>query len=117
MSRLATIDREFSRELSLTAFELEGEPLPSATYDIAAMVRLIWSAIYRNWRLIAAIVAATTIAAIAITMLMTPKFDASSSVQIEQQEAKVLSSDDTDPAPIAQDAERFLQTQKHILHS
>src|SRR4051812_12793722 len=114
MSRLATIDRELSRELSLASFELEGEPLPTGADDIAAMVRLIWSAIYRNWRLIAAIISTTTVAAVAITMLMTPKYDASSSVQIEQQETKVLAGVDTDPAPMAQDADRFLQTQKDI---
>jgi capsular exopolysaccharide synthesis family protein len=117
MSRLATIDRELSRELSLSAFDLEGEPLPTGAEDIAATVRLIWSAVYRNWRLIAAIVSTTTIAAIAITMLMTPKYDATASVQIEQQETKVLASDDTDPTPVAEDADRFLQTQKDILQS
>lgn len=117
MNKLMTVDGEFDRALGPIALELEGEPLPSAADNLATMTRLLWSAIYRNWILILAIVASTTIAAILITMLTTPKFAASASVQIEQQEAKVLSGEDTDPLPQVQDAERFLQTQKDILES
>jgi succinoglycan biosynthesis transport protein ExoP len=79
--------------------------------------RAIWAALYRNRKLIAAIITAALIAGIAIIYLSTPIFQASAKIQIEQQSTKVLQSEDVAPSDASQDADRFLQTQLDIIQS
>jgi capsular exopolysaccharide synthesis family protein len=78
--------------------------------------RAIWAAVYRNRKLIGAIVAAAVIVGIAIIYLSTPLFRASTKIQIEQQSTKVLQTDDVAPND-AGDADSFLQTQLDIIES
>jgi succinoglycan biosynthesis transport protein ExoP len=78
--------------------------------------RAIWAAVYRNRKLIGAIVAAALIVGIAIIYLSTPLFRASTKIQIEQQSTKVLQTDDVAPND-AGDADSFLQTQLDIIES
>lgn len=80
-------------------------------------IRQIWSTIYRNKYLIALIVALVLVAGIAVTLLSTPVYKADASVQVEQQTAKVLSTEDQEPMMSAQEGDRFLQTQLDILKS
>ena len=50
-------------------------------------------------------------------LLTTPTYRARTTVQIEQQSAKILGTEDLDPVPSAQEAERFLQTHVDIIKS
>lgn len=83
---------------------------------LATALRLAWSAAYRNRLLIAAIVGAALMLGLVVTMLTTPRFMATASVQIDQEAVKVLGTEDSQPAA-TQDADRFLQTQIDVLKS
>jgi succinoglycan biosynthesis transport protein ExoP len=93
------------------------EAAPEFGIDLAATLRQIWSAIYRNWLLIASIVGACLLLGIVALMLATPKYLATASIQIDQEDTKVLGTEDTQPAAAYQDADRFLQTQVDVLNS
>jgi capsular exopolysaccharide synthesis family protein len=94
------------------------ELAPGASDNLAQSLRALWSTFYRNRLLIAAIVAAAMLAGLSVTMLMTPRYKATASVQIDQQSANVLGGDSqVDPAASYQDADRFLQTQVDVLQS
>lgn len=94
------------------------EPVDTApALDLAATLRQVWSAIYRNWLLIAAIVGACVLLGVVATMLATPKYLATASLQIDQESSKVLGTEDAQPADAYQDADRFLQTQVDVLSS
>jgi len=80
-------------------------------------LRAIWSAIYRNRILIAGVIAFAFAAGVASILLTTPTYRAEATVQIDQQAAKVLSTEDTDPVASGQEADRFLQTQVDIIKS
>lgn len=80
-------------------------------------LRAIWSAVYRNRLLIAAVLAFAFAAGIASILLTTPVYRGLTTVQIEQQSAKILGTEDLEPVPSAQEAERFLQTQVDIIKS
>lgn len=79
--------------------------------------RRAWAAVYRSRLVIVAIIFICLAIGLVVNLLTTPVFEASASVQIEQQTQKVLGTEDTDAAASAQDAERFLQTQVDILRS
>lgn len=81
-------------------------------------IHRLYSAARRNLLLFLAILVAALILGFVVTMLTTPKYLASGSVQIDQEAARVLKSEsDLEPVSTAQDAERFLQTQTDILKS
>jgi capsular exopolysaccharide synthesis family protein len=93
---------------------------PSTSEELARVLRGLWSTFYRNRLLIAAIVAAAMLAGLGITMLMTPKYQATASIQIDQQSANVLgdnSQQAVQQSDAWQDADRFLQTQVDVLQS
>jgi capsular exopolysaccharide synthesis family protein len=95
-------------------------PGGTASEDLARTLRSLWSTFYRNRLLIAVIVAGAMLAGLAVTMLMTPKYKATSSIQIDQQATNVLgnsSQDALQQADSSQDADRFLQTQVDVLES
>lgn len=97
-----------------------GGPAPGATTDseLTLDLRAIWSAVYRNRLLILIVLVLAVAAGIAATMLTTPIYQATASVQIEQQASRVLEGqDDTNPGASTQDADRFLQTQLDVLRS
>lgn len=80
-------------------------------------LRAIWSALYRNrWLILTVVLLALATGVISI-LLTTPKYRAQTTVQIEQQSAKILGTEDLEPVPSAQEAERFLQTHVDIIKS
>lgn len=102
-------------------YEFEDHASTSATSEeLARKLLTLWSTFYRNRLLIAAIVAAAMLAGLGITMLMTPKYKATASIQIDQQASNVLGNSDqnsVDQNSSWQDADRFLQTQADVLQS
>lgn len=117
MNNIAVANSRHPIELSeAMRYGLEGDDEPSV--DIAATFRQIWAAAYRNRVLIAGIVAGVLALGVLATLLMTPKYQATASVQIDQQATKVLGTEDPEPDAAAyQDADRFLQTQVDVLKS
>jgi hypothetical protein len=80
-------------------------------------LRAIWSAVYRNrWLIVGVIAVALSLGVISI-LLTTPTYRAQATVQIDQQAAKVLGTEDTEPVLQAQEADRFLQTQVDVIKS
>jgi capsular exopolysaccharide synthesis family protein len=99
------------------AFDLD-EAGGSGAEDLSRTLRSLWSTIYRNRLLIVTIVVVAMIAGLAVTMMMTPKYQATASVQIDQQSANVLGMDKSSLDPVdTSDADRFLQTQVDVLQS
>lgn len=89
------------------------EPGGALTLDL----RQIWAMIYRN-RLIMVLAMVICLAlGVLYLALATPTFTATASVQIEEQSARVLKSDELEPARNPLDAERFLKTQVDIIRS
>jgi succinoglycan biosynthesis transport protein ExoP len=80
-------------------------------------LRAIWSALYRNRALILAVIALCLAGAIADAMLTEPIYQATTTVQIDQQTTKILRSEDTEPDTTSSDADRFLQTQLDVIRS
>lgn len=77
----------------------------------------ILAAVYRNRLIFVIVITLALLAAVVITMLTTPIYVASSSVQIEQQTATILEKSDVEPTVPMADADRFLETQASILRS
>ena len=91
-----------------------GEKLASeSTLDLHA----IWAAIYRSRYLIMIVLAAFLAAGLLVSLLLTPRYRASATVQIDSEVAKVLGTEQVDPNAAAQDSERFLRTQLDIIQS
>src|SRR5688572_9307256 len=80
-------------------------------------LRSIWAALYRNKWLILGLVSLGVMAGVALALLTAPLYRASTSVQIDQQTARILESEDIEPMVPSQEAERFLQTQVDIIKS
>lgn len=85
-------------------------------------VRQLIAVVRGNLPLISVIVTSTLAIAVATTLLMTPRFTAVTTVQINDQTAQVLgkvADDETEATQMssAQETERFLQTQIEILNS
>lgn len=81
--------------------------------------KLLWlaSAAYRSrWLMLAAIFAALIIGGVA-TLMTTPLYTATATVQIDQQTERVLGTEDEQPGTAFQDSERFLQTNIEVLQS
>jgi len=85
----------------------------TAALDFAA----IWAAIYRSRLWILGILVACLLAGIVISLLSTPIYRATSTVQIDQEAAKVIGTEETDLSASIQDSDRFLQTQLDIIRS
>lgn len=79
-------------------------------WSIIALVR-------RNLLLILSIVMIAVALGLVVTLLTTPRYTASASVQINQSTDQVLETQDVTPVDAIQDADRFLQTQTDILRS
>jgi len=80
--------------------------------------RSLWLIFKRNVWIIGGIVLATVVLGLVATMLMTPKYTASASIQIDQEADQVLrNQDQVQPTVSYQDADRFLQTQVDVLQS
>jgi succinoglycan biosynthesis transport protein ExoP len=80
--------------------------------------RALWLVLRRNLWIVVGIVLAALVLGLAATMLTTPQYTASATLQIDQEAAQVLDSQDqVQPAVAYQDADRFLQTQVDVLKS
>lgn len=80
-------------------------------------LRAIWATIYRN-RFVMGLILAGCIALGILSILIMPRvYEARSSVQIDQQIAKVLGTEDDQTMIGGADADRFLQTQVDIVKS
>ncbi|MEP9404186.1 polysaccharide biosynthesis tyrosine autokinase [Sphingomonas sp. VNH70] len=91
--------------------------LPDADDDAGFDPRAIWAAIYRNRLVMLLIVAAALVLGVISVMVMPRIYQARSSVQIDQQVAKVLGTEDSEPTVAGTDADRFLQTQVDVINS
>lgn len=93
--------------------------VPYGGTNVGDLLRKILSTVRRHLWLIAIIVALGVVAAIAVTMLATPRYTASTSVQINDQGEKVLGKELDSQEEVNQtvDVERFLNTQVDILRS
>lgn len=80
-------------------------------------LRAAWVTIFRHRYVMIAIVGLALLLGIASALLMPRKYTAESSIQIDQQVAKVLGTEDTEPQVVGSDADRFLQTQVDVLNS
>ncbi len=94
-----------------------GESEPGQQVNVAATLRQLWSAVYRNRLLIAGIVAACLLLGVLATMLATPRYAATATVEIDQEATKVLGTEDTQPVSDQSDIDRFLQTSVDVLKS
>lgn len=83
------------------------------TIDLEA----IWAAIYRSRFWIAGIVLGCVLLGIVVTILSTPIYRAQATVQIDQEAAKVLGTEDSEASAAIADSDRFLQTQLDIIRS
>jgi polysaccharide biosynthesis transport protein len=82
-----------------------------------ANYRRFWASVVKAWRLILAIVAIAIVIGGLVTLLMTPVFRATTSIQIERETTKVLNIEDVQPVEQAAETDRFLQTQVELLES
>jgi succinoglycan biosynthesis transport protein ExoP len=85
----------------------------SAAIDL----RAVWGVVYRNRYMMLIILIATVLLGVMSVILMPRVYQARSSVQIDQQVAKVLGTEDTQPSVSDSDADRFLQTQVDVINS
>lgn len=81
-------------------------------------LRAIWTMLRRNmWLILAATLGALALGLV-VTVLSTPQYRATASVQIDQQADRVLQTEDRDQnGSSSQDADRFLRTQTDVLRS
>lgn len=114
---LPSSEFDAARMVALDRSNLHGES-EEAGFD----VRLLLAIIRGNSILITTIILGSLAIAIVMTMLTTPRYTASTTVQIDNQTAQVLgkaANEDTNSSDTtsAGDTERFLQTQMDILNS
>ena len=80
-------------------------------------VQSILAASYRSRFIIASILAAALAAGIIVTLLMTPQYLATATVQIDQEAAKGLGTEESAASASIADSDRFLQTQLDVVRS
>jgi capsular exopolysaccharide synthesis family protein len=80
-------------------------------------LRAVWATIFRNRFVIIAILAAAIVIGVISVLVMPRIYQARASIQIDQQVAKVLGTEETEPLVSGVDADRFLQTQVDVLRS
>lgn len=85
----------------------------SGNFDL----RVIWNTIYRHRYMMMGIIALSIVGGVVSILVMPKIYQARASVQIDQQAAKVLGTEETEPLVTGQDADRFLQTQVDVLSS
>lgn len=88
---------------------------PSSGFSIN--IAQIWAALYRSRFIVAGIMIGCLAIGIAVTFLTTPIYRAQTTIQIDQEAAKVLGTEQTELSASIQDTERFLETQIGIMRS
>ncbi len=81
--------------------------------DLRRLVQTLWQ--YK--RAIVAIIGGTVAVGLLITFLLTPRYSAYGTLQVDQEEQRILASQQEAPAPSLQDSERFLNTAVDVLRS
>lgn len=76
-----------------------------------------WRLILKHRVLIAAVFVASVILGLIVTLLMTPVYTASTTLQIDREAARVLNVEDTQPREAMIQGEEFFQTQYGLLRS
>lgn len=109
-------DRLVSMLAERVSERLFGE-MADADDKMSLDVRAMLAALYRNRLLIASVIALALAAGAISVLLTTPTYRARTTVQIEQQSARVLGTEDPEPVASPQEAERFLQTHVDIIKS
>ncbi len=101
------------------AIPAHGDPLlpPEDDGDTPIDLRAVWATVFRNRWMMLAIVAVALLLGVASALLMPRKYTAHASIQIDQQVAKVLGTEDAEPQIAGSDADRFMQTQADVLGS
>lgn len=84
---------------------------------IAIDLEAVWAAVYRSRIAIGGLILGCLLLGVAITILSTPIFRAEATIQIDQEAAKVLGTEDVDSSTSVFDSERFLQTQLDVIRS
>ncbi len=84
---------------------------------VAIDLEAVWAAIFRSRFWIGGIVLGTLLLGVMITILSTPIFRAQATVQIDQEAAKVLGTEEADSTASIVDSDRFLQTQLDVVRS
>jgi len=80
--------------------------------------RALWLILKRNVWIVGGILLVALVLGLVATMLMTPRYTAAASIQIDQEADQVLQSQaQVQPAVAYQDVDRFLQTQIDVLKS
>jgi polysaccharide biosynthesis transport protein len=102
-----------SHELVLDDDAILGRKSGGLSFDF----REIWAAIYRRRLAVTAITLGCIVIGIVATFLKTPIYRARATIQIDQEAAKVLGTEQTELSASIQDAQRFLNTQLDILQS
>ncbi len=118
MSKILPLDETARRSETLTNPDNDGFfTTDRATFDF----RYVLAAVRSNLPLIAAIIGVTLAAAVALTLLETPRYTATSTIQINDSSTRVLADKPGDQSEdggnSGYDTDRFLQTQVDVLQS
>lgn len=97
---------------------VESEAQHGDRIDGARVIDLqrLWGAVWHNRILIAAIVAGCVLAGLAATLMLTPRYTATASLQIDQESRKIMGEEDGS-GEAYRDADRFLKTHVDVLTS
>lgn len=88
-----------------------------ADIDLSALVRTVIAVTKQNLVLIASIVAGVAVLGVIATLLMTPKYQATSQILIEDQAEQIIEGSELQKAISSNETERFLQTQLGVIRS
>ena len=80
-------------------------------------LKAVWAAIFRLRYTITGITGGAVALGVLITFLTTPVFRAEATIQINQEAAKVIGTEESDISASIQDSDRFLQTQLDVIRS
>jgi succinoglycan biosynthesis transport protein ExoP len=80
-------------------------------------LKLYWSIVRRNWKLALGIFVAVIVVGLVLTLLMTPIYEATTTVQIEREGTRALNIEEIQPVEQAVAEERFLETQVELIES
>lgn len=111
MNSDATLGRRLIDEPVGSLFRMGGDDSPA--FDVAEYWRL---ALKHRFVILGSLIAALVIG-LTVTLLMTPIYTASVTLQIEREAVRVLNVDDVQPRETGYQAEEFFQTQYGLLRS
>ena len=108
--------------LNPTSVDMANEEYANADYrqdsGTSIDLREIYAAVFRSRYILMGIIGACLVIGIAVTLLMTRKYDGIATVEVRQEAEKVLGTEaDREGASTKMDAERFLDTQLDLVRS